>query len=205
MKNYECYFKKCLPDLVYQQNITKFENSDFNNTNDCNFSNTQEIEKEFAFTLGISYIGKPSHTFSKKLRALIKNKFNVNMNIYFRSFKVGNCFQLKCFTPTELSSNVVYKFFCPCDTAISYIGYTTRHLITRAHEHLNLNSIAKSAVKDHTYSCSHCSKTDLSVSNFEVIKKCNTGFEAKIQEALLIKKFNPTLNRQLYSSVHRIY
>ena len=62
-----------------------------------------------------------------------------------------------------------------------------RHLITRAHEHLNLNSIAKSAIKDHIYSCSHCSKTDLSVSNFEVIKKCNTGFEAKIQEALLIR------------------
>ena len=122
------------------------------------------------------------------------------MSIYFRFFKVGNYFQLKCSTPTELSLNVVYKFSCPCDTALSYIGYTTRHLITRAHEHLNLNSIAKSAVKDHMYSCSHCSKTGLSVSNFEVIKKCNTGFEAKIQEALLIKKFNSTLNRQLYSS-----
>ena len=61
---------------------------------------------------------------------------------------------------------------------------------------LNLNSIAKSAIKDHIL----YSKTDLSVNNFEVIKKCNTGFEAKIQEALLIKKFNPTLNRQLYSS-----
>ena len=187
------------PNWFINKIITKFENNNFNNTNDCNFSNTQEIEKEFAFTFGISYIGKPSHTFSKKLRALIKNIFNVNMNIYFRSFKVGNYFQLKCSTPTELSSNVVYKFSCPCDTAISYIGYTTRYF-TRAHEHLNLNSIAKSAIKDHIYSCSHCSKTDLSVSNFEVIKKCNTGFEAKIQEALLIKKFNPTLNRQLYSS-----
>ena len=29
------------------------------------------MEKEFAFTLGILYIEKPSHTFSKKLRALI--------------------------------------------------------------------------------------------------------------------------------------
>ena len=86
------------------------------------------------------------------------------------------------------------------NTAISYIGYIIRHLITRAHEHLNLNLIAKTAVKDHICSCSHCSKTDLSVSNFKVIKKCNTGFVAKIQEALLIKKFNPTLNRQLYSS-----
>ena len=100
----------------------------------------------------------------------------------------------------ELSSNVVYKFSCPCNTAVSYVGFTTRYLITRAHEHLNLNSNAKTAVKDHIYSCSHCSKTDLSVSNFKVIKKCNTGFEAKIQEALLIKKFNPTLHRQLYLS-----
>ena len=100
----------------------------------------------------------------------------------------------------ELSSNVVYNFSCLCDTAISQIGYTTRHLITRAHEQLNLNSIAKIAVKDHIYSCSHCSKTDLSVSNFVVIKKRNTKFEAKIQKGLTIKKLNPTLNRQLYSS-----
>ena len=92
----------------------------------------------------------------------------------------------------ELSSNVEYKFFCPCDTAISCIGYTTRHLITRAHEHLNLNSIAKTAVKNHLYSCSHYSRNDLSVNDFKVIKRCNTGFKAKIQEALLVKKFNPT-------------
>ena len=51
--------------------------------------------------------------------------------------------------------------------------------------------------------------TDLSVSNFKVIKKCNIGFEAIIQEVLLIKKFNPTLNRQLYlggsSSLLNVY
>ena len=178
--------------------ITKFEDRNFNNTNDCNFSNTQEMKKQFAFTFGIPYIRKPSHTFSKKLGALIKNKFNVNMNICFKSFEVGNYFQLKCSTPTELSSNAVYKFSFPCDTAIFYIGYTTRHLITRAHEHLNLNSIAKTAVKDHIHSSSYYFKTDLPVSNFKVIEKCNIGFKAKIQEALLIKKFNPTLNRQLY-------
>ena len=98
----------------------------------------------------------------------------------------------------------MHKFSCLCDTAISYIEYTTRHLIMRAHKHLNLNSIAKNAVKDHIYmyinSCSHCTKSDLSVCNFKVIKKCNTGFEAKIQETSLIEKFNLTLNGQLYSS-----
>ena len=85
------------------------------------------MEKEFAFTFGIPYLGKTSHMLSKKLRALIKSKFNVDMNIYFKSFKVGNYFQLKCSTPLELSSNVVYKVSCPCDTTISYTGYTTRH------------------------------------------------------------------------------
>ena len=65
--------------------------------------------------------------------------------------------------------------------------------LLRAHEHSNLNSNAKTAVKDHIYSCSHCSKTDLAVSNFKEIKKCNTGFEAKIQEALLIKKFKSNI------------
>ena len=141
--------KNVYPNWFIKKIITKFKDRNFNNTNDCNFSNTQEMEKEFAFTFGIPYIGKPSHTFSKKFRALIKNKFNVNMKIYFQSFRVGNYFELKCFTPMELSSNVVYKFSCLCDTAISYIGYTIRHLITRAHEHLNLNSNVKTAVKDH--------------------------------------------------------
>ena len=120
------------------------------------------------------------------------------MNIYFKSFKVNNYFLLKCSTHIELSSNVVFKFSCPCDTAISFIGYTTRHFITTAHEHLNLSSIAKTSVKDHICSCLHCSKTDLSVINFKVIKKCNTGFEAKIQEALIIKKFNSTIAHLFY-------
>ena len=100
----------------------------------------------------------------------------------------------------ELLSNVMHKFSCPCDTAVFHIGYTTHNLITRAHEHLNLNSNAKTAIKDHKYSCLHCTKSDLSVSNFKVIKRCNTGFEDKIHEALLKKKFNQTLFRQLYSS-----
>ena len=36
--------------------ITKFEDRNFNNTNDCNFSNTQEMEKQFAFTFGNLYL-----------------------------------------------------------------------------------------------------------------------------------------------------
>ena len=66
--------------------ITRFEDRNFNNNSDCNFSNTQEMKNEFAFTFGIAYIGKPSRTFSEKLRALINNIFYVDMNIYFKPF-----------------------------------------------------------------------------------------------------------------------
>ena len=34
--------------------------------------------------------------------------------------------------------------------------------------------------------------------SFKILKKCVTEYDAKIQEALLIKKLNPKLNKQLY-------
>ena len=47
------------------------------------------------------------------------------------------CFLLKCATHSELSADVVYEFTCWYDTTLSNIGYTARHLVTRAGEHLN--------------------------------------------------------------------
>ena len=70
--------KNAYPNWFINKIITKFEDRNSNNTNDCNFSYTQEMEKEFAFPFGIPYMGKPSHKFSKRRRALTKNKFNVN-------------------------------------------------------------------------------------------------------------------------------
>ena len=84
--------------------------------NKCKISCTND-------TFGVPYVGKPSHTFSKQLRALIKNKFHVDTNIFNLNLsKLVITLKLKCSTPTELSSNIVYKFSCPCDMAISYIG-----------------------------------------------------------------------------------
>ena len=59
----------------------------------------------------------------------------------------------------------------------------------------------KSAVKEHIQNCSSCSqeqKQDLN--SFTVIRKCNTAYEAQIQEALLIKKQNQKLYKQLYAN-----
>ena len=40
-----------------------------------------------------------------------------------------------------------------------------------------------------------------SVESFKILKKCvtETEYDTKIQEALLIKKLNPKLNKQLYA------
>ena len=38
-----------------------------------------------------------------------------------------------------------------------------------------------------------------SVESFKILKKCVTEYDTKIQEALLIKKRNPKLNKQLYA------
>ena len=58
----------------------------------------------------------------------------------FSSFKVSNYFSLKSQTPRILTSNVVYKFTCLCDTNLTYIGKTKRHLVVRKSEHLEFES-----------------------------------------------------------------
>ena len=36
------------------------------------------------------YVGKPSHTFAKRLCTLLKNKFNVHLNMYYQTTIVSN-------------------------------------------------------------------------------------------------------------------
>ena len=96
---------------------------------------------------------------------------------------------------------VVYKFTCSRDVNTTYIGMSKRHLVTRAREHLQLNSNAtKSAISQHFSSCQTCHNCNLDVSSFKVIKNCHNEYETKIQEALLIKQPTPRLNSQLYAN-----
>ena len=90
-------------------------------------NNSQKTKKDFSFTLGLPYFGNSSRQFAKKLSVLAKRKFDVDINVYYTTFKTGFYFQLKCSTPLSLMSNVVYKFNCSCDADLSYIGMTTRH------------------------------------------------------------------------------
>ena len=50
------------------------------------------------------------------------------------------------------------------------------------------------------YSCPECIEKHFSVYDFTVLKKCHTDYEAKIEEALVIKEQNSKLKRQFYAS-----
>ena len=165
-----------------------------------NLSNkfSQNISFENCFC--IPYLGKESHHFANRLSALIKNKYNLKISPIYKTFKVVNYFQLKFKTLVALCSNVVYKFSCSCDTNKTYIGMSSRHLITRVREHLNFKSLQDSAIKDHILSCGKCSNNRFNENNFVIIRKCKSEFCSKIHEALLIKKLSPKLNRQMFAN-----
>ena len=66
-------------------------------------------------------------------------------------------------------------------------------------EHLNVASVHKyRAINEHILSCTVCSNVRHDLNSFEVLKQCISDFQAKIQEALILKKHRPSLNKQLY-------
>ena len=62
------------PDWFINNTIKKFEKRQ-NNSPD-------KYEPDFLFTIGIPFFGKASRVFAKRLTALVKPKFNVDINVY---------------------------------------------------------------------------------------------------------------------------
>ena len=150
--------------------------------------------------LNVPYIGKESRRFVSRLAKSFHLKFDVKVSAIYKTFKTGTYFQLKLRTPLLLCSNVVYKFTCSCDSNLTYIGKSTRHSSTRVGEHLIVASQHEnSAIKQQILSCTVCSNVRHDVNSFEVLKQCKSHFQAKIHEALSIKKHRPSLNKQLYA------
>ena len=111
-------------------------------------------------------------------------------------------YTIQTFSALELAlnSNVVYKFTCSRDVNVTYIGTSARHLSIRAGEHLNVSRSSKSAIKEHIKKCSSCKTQPNNMGQFKIIRKCQTSYEPKIHEALVIKRSNPVLNKQLYAN-----
>ena len=82
---------------------------------------------------------------------------------------------------------------------MSQIGDGEILMITRVGEHLSLSKgYQSSEVKSHVKNCPNC-VLNASFDSFSIVKKCFNNFDACIHEALLIRRQNPVLNRQLFS------
>ena len=77
---------------------------------------------------------------------------------------------------------------------------STCHVVTRAKEYLNSGSSVKSKIKEHIIEFNLGNNTDSLIYHFLVIKKCSSDYDYKIHEALLIKKHQLKLNKQLYKN-----
>ena len=78
----------------------------------------------------VPYVGEASIRFVKALSRLCLRQFDVRLLPLYRTNKIGQYFYLKSETPLPLCSNAVHKFTCSCDTNLTYIGMSFRHLIT---------------------------------------------------------------------------
>ena len=148
----------------------------------------------------VPYVGEALIRFVKALSLLCLKQFDVELLPLYRTNKVGQHFPLKSEALLPLCSNVVYKFTCSCNTDLTYHGLSSRHLITRVKEHLNLADSRKSAIRDHILSGPTCSNLQYNINSFTKLNKCNSNYEAKIHEALLIKRHSPSFNNQCYVS-----
>ena len=169
--------KNGYPDYIFYSCVKKFVNSKFDNAN-----NVKVTEDKVETVFLIPYIGLPSVIFGRKLREIFKRNYCIDVKVIFTSFKVKNCFSLKCRAPLPLLANVVYKFKCLRDANTTYIGKTVRHLATRVREH----GTSPSAIKDHLLSCNLCS-SNYSIDQFSVIASGKNDNEITIKEALHIK------------------
>ena len=156
-----------------------------------------DVESDY-FTLVLPYFGQTSELLKKRLTRLAR-RYKVNCRVVFSCFKISQYFSLKDVVPDYLQSCVVYKYCCSVDPKQVYIGRTKRHLIVRIREHASPNT--NSAIFNHRLSCT-CS---YSMSNFSILKHCNTDYDLSIAEALSIKKEKPSLNSTLANNRQSIF
>ena len=102
---------------------------------DCN-PTASVSDTTCTFYFELPYMGPFSSITQKKVRHFAKRYCNnIDFQLVFSSFKIGNLFSVKDPIPHGLRTGVVYKFlFAFCSAC--YVGETTRHFFTRLREHI---------------------------------------------------------------------
>ncbi len=117
----------------------------------------------------------------------------IGIRAAYRTTKVGAYLSLKAKVPKFFRADVVYEFSCPYDKDIRYIGEAQRQLFKRISDHVTTPS---SAVYSHIKQCDECAKENNLCKQFSILRNCDKA-SVLSEEALCIKKFEPTLNVQM--------
>ena len=165
---------------------------------------TQKEEVKPVFLI-LPFLGKES----LKLRTLLfmimtKNlpKSHKIMVIFKSQTTISQFLKFKDTLPEKLMSHIIYKYKCDrCDSI--YYGLTMRHVQQRWSEHMGISPYTgkaivgiKGSVRDHSELCDSNTTWD----NFEIVARDDDPFTLKMKESLLIKRDNPHLNKDLYST-----
>ena len=101
-----------------------------------------------------------------------------------------------------MQSHLVYCIKCN-DCNVIYYGLAERHLKVRGYDHLGLSYLTEKPIKGvDTAMKSHCCEKHHTISwdNISVIAREQDRFRLFIKESLLIKRDQPFLNKQLFST-----
>ena len=146
----------------------------------------------------LPYFGQTSDHFRKSLIRFFR-QHRLDISVTFKPYKVGTYFSLKSSVPYFLRADVVYKYVCPVDPEISYIGKTSRQLCRRVREHFTPEK--NSPICNHILSCT-CTH---SIDNFSILKSARSDYQLSILEALYIREYRPPLNNMLANGGSSFY
>ena len=133
------------------------------------FLHSHSACRDPVYNLNIPHFGHDSRRFINKLQNIINSKLQLTLKInpVYKTFKVSQYFQLKTRVPPALCSKIVCQFSCSCDSSLTYIGMSTRHLSIRVGEHLSFHLKTESSVKEHIMSCDICVNSKFNVNSFK--------------------------------------
>lgn len=166
----------------------------------------EEVASKEEIRIILPFLGNQSNIVKRQLNRLFCEFYpNAKLKIIWTcGIKIGNYFKFKDIIPSHIRSLVIYQYTCSgCNT--TYIGKTKRHFKVRMCEHLGISHLTgkklkynysnATAVREHIEKSGHIGNFD----DFNILNSARNDFECLIKESLLIKKFDPELNKQIKS------
>ena len=169
-------------EIDIDKTVVEEDNDDGGPPIDCQ----RVYEKSELFKFFVQYRGKNSEHFARSLR-----KLNAPCTVVMTLRKLKTMLpSLKPRVPFVLRSRIVYQIKCPhCE--VSYVGMTTRHLLTRFREHKSKSS---GPIKKHF---AQCTNSKIRLEDIDILdSSIKSDTHLLTLEALYIRELKPYLNTQ---------